>query len=403
MGEADDGRVAALEARVAALETELAARATEAARLRTQQRFFESIVEHCPDMIFVKDAKTLRFERFNRAGEELLGIPREELLGKCDLDFFPRDEAEFFMSKDREVLASGGVIDIASEPIQTRSRGTRYLHTKKIPVLTPDGEAEYLLGISEDITERLEADRALRERTEALARSNRELEEFAYVASHDLQEPLRKINAFGEMLRDAAGERLDPRSVDYLARMQSAAKRMQTLIDDLLTFSRVSTRAGAAVEVDLNATLKEVLSDLEVRVRDTGAAVHVEPLPTVRVDPVQARQLLQNLVGNALKFHREGEAPRVTVSAARLDGGGAALRVADDGIGFDTRYLDKVFKPFQRLHGRGVYEGTGIGLAVCRKIAEQWGGAITAESAPGRGATFVVTLPPERVVTGGAG
>ncbi len=402
MGEADE-RVAALEARVAALEAELAARAESETRLRAKQRFLESIVEHCPDMIFVKDATTLRFERLNRAGEELLGIPREELIGKCDLDFFPPDEAEFFMAKDREVLAGQGVIDIPSEPIQTRARGMRYLHTKKIPVLSPEGAPEYLLGISEDITERLEADRALRERTEALARSNRELEEFAYVASHDLQEPLRKINAFGEMLRDAAGEGLDPRARDYLDRMLLAARRMQTLIDDLLTFSRVGTRAGAPVPVDLGITLRGVLSDLETRIRDTGAVVRSDALPTVKVDPVQARQLLQNLVGNALKFHREGEPPRVTVSAARAEGGGAVLRVADEGIGFDPRYLDRIFKPFQRLHGRGVYEGTGIGLAICRKIAEQWGGAITAESAPGRGATFTVTLPPERVATGGEG
>lgn len=397
-GTSGDDRVTILEARVTALEAELTERYKVEADLRRSQRFFESIVEHCPDMIFVKDAETLKFVRFNHAGEELVGFSRDELLGRCDLDFFPREEAEFFMQRDREALASGGVVDIPVEPIKTRDQGTRYLHTKKISVAAPNGEPEFLLGISEDITERLAVERELGERTAALARSNRELEEFAYVASHDLQEPLRKINAFGEMLREATTGQLDGCAEDYLDRMQSAARRMQTLIDDLLTFSRVSTRAGAPVAVDLSMTLRGVLTDLEKRVNDTHAVVHVEPLPTVRADPVQARQLFHNLVGNALKFHREGVAPMVTVSASRAVDGAVFLRVQDNGIGFDTRYVDKIFKPFERLHGRGTFEGTGIGLAVCRKVAEQWGGAITAESTPGCGAAFIVRVPAERVL-----
>jgi signal transduction histidine kinase len=231
-----------------------------------------------------------------------------------------------------------------------------------------------------------------------LARSNRELEAFAAVASHDLQEPLRKIIAFGDRLAGQCGDALGARERDYLERMQNAAARMQSLIDDLLAYSRVTTRAQPFVPVPLGEVAREVLSDLELRIERTGARVEVGELPTLDADPVQMRQLLQNLLSNALKFHRPDAPPRIRIDARLLDPQAAApphceIRVADDGIGFDEQYLSRLFKPFQRLHGQGAYEGTGIGLAICHKIAERHGGRITAESAPGRGACFVVTLP----------
>jgi signal transduction histidine kinase len=229
-----------------------------------------------------------------------------------------------------------------------------------------------------------------------LERSNRELQDFAFVASHDLQEPLRKIQAFGDRLRGKHGEALGPEGVDYLERMQRAAHRMHVLINDLLTFSRVTSRGQPFVPADLGQIAGEVLSDLEVRVEQTGGRVEVGDLPTLEADPLQMRQLLQNLIGNALKFHRDGEPPHVTVSGEILDNGGpprARIVVADDGIGFDMKYLDRIFTPFQRLHGRQEYEGTGMGLAVCRRIVERHGGTLTAESAPGQGARFLVMLP----------
>jgi signal transduction histidine kinase len=236
----------------------------------------------------------------------------------------------------------------------------------------------------------------VRQRTAELEVRNRELQDFAYVASHDLQEPLRKVQAFGDRLADRWGEALGSEGQDYLRRMRDAATRMRRLIDDLLSFSRVSTRGRPFAATQLRRCAEEALTDLEARIEQTGATVELRALPTIEADATQMRQLFLNLVGNALKYHRPGEAPRVRVWAEG-DGlprnGSVRLLVRDEGIGFDERYLDRVFAPFQRLHGRGVYEGTGIGLAICRRIVERHRGTITARSAPGAGATFEVTLP----------
>jgi signal transduction histidine kinase len=236
--------------------------------------------------------------------------------------------------------------------------------------------------------------RALEQRARELARSNAELEQFASIASHDLQEPLRKVQTFAEQLRVREQDQLSENGLDYLGRMSSAARRMQDLIDDLLRFSRVTTNTRPFVAVDLTATAHEVAADLEGVIGDTGATVEVDELPTVQADPLQMRQLLQNLLSNALKFHGDGVAPHVKIGG-RVAGRFAAIAVSDDGIGFDERYAQRIFRVFERLHGRGVYPGTGIGLALCRKIVERHGGTITATSAPGQGATFLVMLPLE--------
>lgn len=241
-----------------------------------------------------------------------------------------------------------------------------------------------------DRTEQLEITNA------SLERSNGELQNFAYVASHDLQEPLRKIQAFGNLLSEEYSDKLDD-GAEYLERMQKAAARMSVLIDDLLEFSRVTTQARPFVNVSLAKTAQEVVEDLETRIRDTDGTVTVSELATLHADPMQMRQLLQNLIGNALKFHQKDTAPIVKVSGKVLSNGPHAgmyeLRVRDNGIGFDEKYLDRIFSVFQRLHGREIYTGTGIGLAVCKKIAERHGGYITAKSKPGQGSTFIVLLP----------
>jgi signal transduction histidine kinase len=259
--------------------------------------------------------------------------------------------------------------------------------------------------LTAEIAERRRVEVELKVHMDQLERSNHELQDFAYVASHDLQEPLRKIRTFGDRLTAQCAEALGDRGRDYLARMQQAAARMQTLIEDLLTFSRVTTKAQPFRSVDLTRVAHEVVDDLEVRLEQSGGRVVVEALPAIEADPLQMRQLLQNLLGNALKFHRPDVPPVVTVRSRRSPGEAAGadgivatperceLLVEDNGIGFDEKYLDRIFAPFQRLHGRGEYEGTGIGLAVCRKIAERHGGRITATSTPGQGATFSVTLP----------
>lgn len=253
--------------------------------------------------------------------------------------------------------------------------------------------------LDREVSRRIELERSLRKRSDELVRSNSDLERFAYVASHDLQEPLRKIAAFGEMLEREAGDALSENGRDYLTRVMGASRRMKLLIDDLLAFSRVSTRAKPFVEVNLATIVEEVLDDIETRIRDTNGRVDVGDLPVIEAEATQMRQLFQNLIGNALKFHKPDQAPIVTVSGLVLDGEQGLeepvleLTVKDNGIGFDDKYLDRMFEVFQRLHGRLAYEGSGIGLAICRKIVERHGGTIEAHGTDGEGATFLIRLP----------
>ena len=231
------------------------------------------------------------------------------------------------------------------------------------------------------------------------------MQDFAYVASHDLQEPLRKIVVFGERLKEKCGESLAPESCDYLERMQKAAARMQTLINDLLTFSRVTSKARPFAPMNLGEIAREVVNDLEGRIEQVKGRVELGKLPVIEAEELQMRQLLQNLIGNALKFRKPEGTPVVKVEAQMIwypapqaEPGAPAqelcqLTVSDNGIGFDEKYLDRIFNVFQRLHTRNEYEGTGMGLAIARKIALYHGGEITAKSKPGEGTTFIITLP----------
>jgi signal transduction histidine kinase len=249
-----------------------------------------------------------------------------------------------------------------------------------------------LLAI-EDVTERRYNEQRLSAQRRELVRSNEALEVFASVASHDLQEPLRKILSFGERLSVSAGSTLTGESKEHLARMVSAAKRMRSLIIDLLSYSQVTARAQPFAATDLAKVAKEVIADLEAAVADAGGVVKVGALPVIDADALQMRQLMQNLIGNALKFRKEGVPLVVRINAEVETGQQCAITVSDNGIGFNEEYGEKIFKMFERLHGRAEYEGSGIGLAICRKIVERHGGTIAASSTTGAGATFTVTLP----------
>lgn len=235
--------------------------------------------------------------------------------------------------------------------------------------------------------------RELAEKNLRLQQSNRDLEHFAYIASHDLQEPLRKIQAFSDRVTKRYSATLDDQGRDYLSRMSGAASRMQRLIDDLLSLSRVTTKRNRVTSVDLNLLAAEVLGDLEFRVQSTNGRVEVDPLPNIVADPVQIRQIFQNLIGNALKFHRPDVPPLVRVAVVQLDAHRIELRFSDNGIGIAPDDAERIFLPFHRLHGRTQYEGTGIGLTICQKIADRHGGTIRAEGHPGTGTCFIVTLP----------
>lgn len=247
--------------------------------------------------------------------------------------------------------------------------------------------------IGELYREFIRMSRTIRAKEEALERSNRELQDFAFVASHDLQEPLRKVIAFGGRLKTTCGTGLDEKSRDYLERMQRAAGRMQQLIEDLLQYSRLTSRPNPFEPTDLNEVAKEVIIDLEERIRQTNGRIEKGELPTIEAERLQISALFQNLIANALKFHKEGVPPVIVLKSRLTDPGYCEITIEDNGIGFDEKYLDRIFKPFQRLHGRNEFEGTGMGLAICYKIARRHGGEITAKSVPGRGSTFMVSLP----------
>jgi light-regulated signal transduction histidine kinase (bacteriophytochrome) len=270
--------------------------------------------------------------------------------------------------------------------------GYAYFEKEKVP---------YYIAFIVDLSEQKQAEAAIKEYAERmerlnteLERANRELQDFAFVASHDLQEPLRKIQAFGDRLASRLGSNLDDESRDYLIRMGNASQRMRLMINDLLALSRITTRGQPFEYVTLDEVVSEVISDLELRIESTGGQVEVGYLPSLQADPVQMHQLFQNLIVNALKFHKPDTNPEVHVfGECNTEQQKAIIYVKDNGIGFDEQYLDRIFQPFQRLNGMGQYEGSGIGLAVCRKIVERHNGTITAHSQPGEGSTFIITLP----------
>jgi PAS domain S-box-containing protein len=364
------------------------------------RRFHDSVVENLPNMLFVKDASDLRFVRINRAAEELLGYGREELLGKSDYDFFPKDQADFFTSKDREILTSGTLADIQEEVILTRAKGPRLLHTKKVPIPDANGKPAFLLGISEDITEKREAEKrieglnlSLKSQAEQLEVANNELEAFSYSVSHDLRAPLRHIAGFVDLLLRHNQAQLDETGQRRLKLINESAGRMAQLIDDLLVFSRMGRAELQRSRVDLNAVVKTVLGDLEEETRGRRIRWVVGRLPQVEGDPSMLRLALTNLVGNAVKYTSTREEAVIEIGAIEGAADGIEVFVRDNGVGFDMTYVEKLFGVFQRLHRQEEFSGTGIGLANVRRIVHRHGGRTWAEGALDQGATFHFSLP----------
>lgn len=323
----------------------------------------------------------------------------EELVGKTHQIINSHYHSKDFFSAMWNTIKAGVTWE---GEIRNRAKdGTFYwVHTTIVPFMDPEGNPEKYVAVRYEITERKLAEDQLRIYAKKLEVSNQELQDFASVAAHDLQEPLRKIQSFSDRLKVKTKDKLTPEAIDYLERIQSSAKRMQNLINDLLTYSRVTTKAKPFSNVLLNEIFRQVCSDLEVRIEQTGGKIEVKDLPSLEADPTQMYQLFQNLLSNALKFHKTDVAPVIQVSANiltstsnRANPGTCEISIRDNGIGFDQKYADRIFTIFQRLHGRHEYEGTGIGLAVCRKIVDRHGGNITAEASPGQGATFTITLP----------
>jgi PAS domain S-box-containing protein len=378
-------------------------RAEEA--LAAEHHLLLSIIDTIPDHVYVKDVEG-RFILDNVAHREVHG-PKTEgtTTGRTVFDYYSLDEAERFDDDDQHVIETGEGLFNQELVLEQEDGSELWIQTTKVPLRDTDGSIIGLVGISANISDRKVAEEQLRRFASQLESSNSELQNFASVASHDLQEPLRKIQAFSDRLRAKCASSLSEQGLDYLDRMQGAARRMQVLIQDLLKLSRITSRALPFEECDLNEIVRAVLSDLEIMIEQKNGAVEVNGLPKIQADPVQMRQLFQNLIANALKFQKDGQKPEVAVEGRiyqmkERNIAGAApgqqickIVVRDNGIGFDPKFADQIFVVFQRLHSRSEFEGTGIGLAVCRKITDRHGGSIVAKSAEGQGAAFIVTLP----------
>ena len=377
---------------VGRLSAEQVAERTRASETRAIQAnaFIDAILENIPAMVFVKDADRLAFVRFNRAGEQLLGIPRGELIGKTDFDFFPKAEAEFFVAKDRETLRNQQMVDIPEEPIQT-ANGTRWLHTRKVPILDEHGESRYLLGISHDITDRKRDMAALERARDAAEAANTELEAFSYSVAHDLRAPLRAIDGFSQALLDELGDALGETGRGYANRVRGSAQRMAILIDDLLRLSRVTRSQLNRQRVDLGELVRAAAATLQRE--DPGRRVELATSGELVThgDPRLLAIMIDNLVGNAWKFTSRREDAGITFTADDTTGE-RVFSIADNGVGFDMAYSQKLFGVFNRLHTDSDFPGTGVGLATVQRVVARHGGRVWARGEVGIGATFSFTL-----------
>lgn len=333
-----------------------------------------------------------RITHWNPAAERIYGYGAQEALGApIGLLMPPGGLAQL---DEAVALARKGEAAPAFEVILKRKDG-RHIRVWVALAGWPDEDGELcgFTSVTRDITDQRRAEAWLAHQMDELVRSNRQLEQFAATVSHDLLAPLRKVIVFGGLLEKKLSSEIDEEGRDFLGRMTSAAARMGKLIEDLMQYSRVFGSAPSSEPVDLGRIVAEVKSDLEVQIAGAQAEVEVGPLPTVRAHPFEMRQLFQNLVANALKFRAKDRAPRVSVGAAFDDPGFVSVFVKDNGIGFDMKDAERIFEPFLRLHSLAEYDGSGIGLSICRRIVLRHGGWISVESAPGRGATFTVKFP----------
>jgi PAS domain S-box-containing protein len=380
-----------LQNRARELDRSLKTLERESAERRRSEESLRLLIDGARDYAIVLLDPEGRVTSWNEGARRLKGWEAEEILGRHFSVFYPEERmAEGHPERELACAAAEGRYE--EESYRQRKDGSRFMANVIITAIhDANGELRGFSKITRDITERREAEERLQATLAELKRSNEELEQFAYVASHDLQEPLRMVSSYTQLLAERYGEQLDDKARKFIDYAVDGAVRMQRLINDLLTYSRVSRRNSAIDTVEAETALNEALRNLGSSIEESRAVVSYGHLPTVRADATQLCQLFQNLIGNAIKF-RSAALPQISISAQSLDSTWC-FSVRDNGIGIDPQYAEKVFVIFQRLHTRQEYPGTGIGLAICRRIVERHGGRLWFDSEPGGGTAFHFTLP----------
>lgn len=380
--------------------------------LRQSEERYHHMTAEVEDYAILLMSVEGNIQNWNKGAEKIKGYKASEIIGKNFRQFYTKEDQEIGLP-ERLINTAAEKGKAAHEGWRVRKDGSKFWGSIVITALhNSNNDVIGFSKVTRDLTERkMIEDRLnayagqLELKSQALERSNAELSSFSYVASHDMQEPLRKIQAFGNLILNSEAANLSQQGKDYFGRMVKAASRMQNLIDSLLEFSRTSTAAINFEKSDLNLLVDEVKKDMRELIEETHTDIQHDPLPSLAVIPFQVKQLLANLFGNAIKYAKPGEHPVIRIRGAYVKGNKLEhphaqedreyykLSVIDNGIGFEKEYAAKIFELFQRLHGRNEYSGSGVGLAICKKIAENHGGFITAEGEPGKGAKFHFYIP----------
>lgn len=380
--------------------------------LQEQTNLYENLLKAQSDLDEgVSITEGQKFVYVNDALCRIYGYTEAELLSKSSfLDLIPEEERQLVKNRFKARLSGETSTDFGETTV-IRKDG-KVINIEYSTRFMDASQPARLFTLIRDVTDQKRAQRELKHKAKELQRSNEELQSFAYAASHDLQEPLRKIISFGDRLMMNFNDKLGETGNDYIGRMQNAAIRMQQLIDNLLTYTRLSYQPPDLTEIDVNDVINDVIADMEDVIQNSDAKVEVGDLPKLPVNPIQMRQMFQNLISNAIKFCKPDVKPHITITSEITTGSEieeandfhhrkkfCRIYIKDNGIGFESKYAEKIFFIFQRLHGQQEFRGTGIGLAICKKIADAHNGLISAKSEPGKGSTFIVTLPLFQIAT----
>jgi PAS domain S-box-containing protein len=374
--------------------------AERTAEVLAEKRFLDSVIEHIPTPVYVKDAAQLRYVRINRAAEALFGMSREQMIGKSAHELFEKDVADVFVAQDRKVLAGGTVEDTPEHQFFFSNKEGLLLHIRKVPVFGEGGEPTHILGIVEDVTQQKKMEKeilglnsALNARAENLEASHKSLEIFTCAATHDLRSPLSVIGGYAGLLEKNYASRLDEKGQRYLSVIRARVNGMAKLIDDLLAFSRLGLREVNKASVDMHGLARQVIEEmLQLHPEGKKPTIELGLLPPAQADAELLRQVWVNLLSNAVKYSSHAASPLIEVSG-RMEGAEAVYSVRDNGAGFSMEHYDKLFEVFQRLHTDEEFEGTGVGLPIAHRVVTRHGGRMWAEGKVGHGAVFHFALP----------